>query len=139
MHSWQPETPPWAGRGQQLNLGAHAVIGQTFMACADLVEVAGTLVRYGPLLTGSNTELSRYEDPVNDRAGLMLSLDLPSLSRRFSHEAIFSAAQKTISDLLQMPTADLEVHFPYAPPPRHNAADRVSSATKLHSTPIDAI
>ena len=37
--------------GQQLNLGAHAVIGQTFMACADLVEVLDTLVRYGPLLT----------------------------------------------------------------------------------------
>ena len=102
--------------GQQLNLGAHAVIGQTFMACADLVEVLDTLVRYGPLITGSNTELSRYEDPVNDRAGLMLSLESPPLSRRFSHEAIFSAAQKTISDLLQMPTADLEVHFPYASP-----------------------
>ena len=33
--------------GQQLNLGAHAVVGQTFLACANLLEVMDTLVRYG--------------------------------------------------------------------------------------------
>lgn len=102
--------------GQQLNLGAHAVIGQTFMACADLAEALETLVRYGPLLTGSTAQLSRYEDPGHDRAGLMLSLDSPSLSTRYSHEVFFSAAQKTISDLLQMPITDLEIHLPYPSP-----------------------
>ena len=102
--------------GQQLNLGAHAVVGQTLMACSDPNDALETLVRYGALLTGSQAALSRFSDTSNDRAGLILSVNLGAQSVRFFHEVIFSAAQKTLSDLLQNPITDLQVAFPYDPP-----------------------
>ena len=49
--------------GQQLNLGAHAVVGQTVLACANLLEVMDTLVRYGPLLMGRQAQIDHYKDP----------------------------------------------------------------------------
>ena len=102
--------------GQQLNMGAHAVVGQTFLACANLMEVLDTLVRYGPLLTGRQAQIDHHKELDADRVGVTLSLTSPSPSIRFSHEAIFSAAQKTLSDLLQTPAVDLEVALPYDPP-----------------------
>ena len=102
--------------GQQLNMGAHAVVGQTFLACANLLEVMDTLVRYGPLLTGRQAQIDHYKDRDAGRIGLTLSLTSPSPSIRFSHEAVFSAAQKTLSDLLQTPAVDIEVSLPYAAP-----------------------
>jgi AraC-like DNA-binding protein len=102
--------------GQQLNLGAHAVIGQTFLACANLTEVLDTLVRYGPLLTGQQARIDHYKDPTANRIGLTLRVASGSRSFRFTHEAIFSAAQKTLSDLLQTSKVDLEVSLPYETP-----------------------
>ena len=102
--------------GQLLNMGAHAVVGQTFLACANLMEVLDTLVRYGPLLTGRQAQIDHYKDLEAGRIGLTLSVASPSPSIRFSHEAIFSAAQKTLSDLLQTPTVDVEVSLPYDTP-----------------------
>ncbi len=102
--------------GQLLNMGAHAVVGQTFLACANLMEVLDTLVRYGPLLTGRQAQIDHYKDLEAGRIGLTLSLAWPSPSIRFSHEAIFSAAQKTLSDLLQTPAIDVEVSLPYDAP-----------------------
>jgi AraC-like DNA-binding protein len=102
--------------GQQINLAAHAVVGQTFMACTDLTEALETLVKYGALLTGSQTHLHLYHDRHRDRAGFELELQGPSLAMRFTHEVIFSAAQKTFSDLLQTSTGALEVSFPYERP-----------------------
>ena len=102
--------------GQQINLAAHAVVGQTFMACTDLTEALETLVKYGPLLTGSQTRLHLFQDSEADRTGFELELQAPSLAMRFTHEVIFSAAQKTFADLLQTPTDQLEVSFPYERP-----------------------
>jgi len=102
--------------GQQLNMGAHAVVGQTFLACANLLEVMDTLVRYGPLLTGRQAQIDHYEDLDAGRIGLTLSVASPSPSIRFSYEAVFSAAQKTLTDLLQTPAVDIEVSLPYAAP-----------------------
>jgi len=102
--------------GQLLNMGAHAVVGQTFLACANLMEVLDTLVRYGPLLTGRQAQIDHYKDLEEGRIGLTLSLAWPSPSIRFSHEAVFSAAQKTLSDLLQTPAIDVEVSLPYDAP-----------------------
>ena len=102
--------------GQLLNMGAHAVVGQTFLACADLMEVLDTIVRYGPLLTGRQAQIDHYKDLEAGRVGLTLSVAWPSPSIRFSHEAIFSAAQKTLTDLLQTPTVDVEVSLPYDSP-----------------------
>lgn len=102
--------------GQQLNLSAHAVVGQTFLACANLMEVLDTLVRYGPLLTGRQSHIDHYSDPNAGRIGLTLSVTSPSSSTRFTHEAIFSAAQKTLSDLLQTSTVDIAVSLPYDSP-----------------------
>ena len=98
--------------GQQLNMGAHAVVGQTFLACANLMEVMDTLVRYGPLLTGRQAQIDHFKDLDAGRIGLTLSVTSPSTSIRFSHEAIFSAAQKTLSDLLQTPAVDVEISCP---------------------------
>ena len=102
--------------GQQLNMGAHAVVGQTFLACANLLEVMDTLVRYGPLLTGQQAQIDHYKDLDAGRIGLTLSLTSPSPSTRFYYEAVFSAAQKTLSDLLQTPAVDVEVSLPYDAP-----------------------
>ena len=102
--------------GQQINLAAHAVVGQTFMACTDLSEALETLMKYGPLLTGSQTQLHLFQDDARDRSGFEIELQAPSLAMRFTHEVIFSAAQKTFSDLLQTPTDQLEVSFPYDRP-----------------------
>ena len=75
-----------------------------------------TLVRYGPLLTGQQAQIDHYKDLDAGRMGLTLSLTSPSPSMRFSYEAIFSAAQKTLSDLLQTPAVDVEVSLPYDAP-----------------------
>jgi len=102
--------------GQQINLAAHAVVGQTFMACTDLTEVLETLVKYGPLLTGPQTRLYLFHDGQRDRTGFELELQAPALTRRFTHDVIFSAAQKALSDLLQSPVEQIEVSFPYPRP-----------------------
>jgi AraC-like DNA-binding protein len=102
--------------GQHINLAAHAVVGQTFMACTDLTEVLETLVKYGPLLTGGQTRLYLFRDRHRDRTGFELELEAPSLARRFTHDVIFSAAQKALSDLLQSPVDQIEVSFPYPRP-----------------------
>ena len=70
--------------GQQINLAAHAVVGQTFLACTDLTEVLETLVKYGPLLTGGQTRLYLFHDKHRDRTGFELELQAPSLARRFT-------------------------------------------------------
>ena len=111
--------------GQQLNLGAHAVVGQTFLACANLMEVLDTLVRYGPLLTGQQARIDRYRDPAAKRIGLTLSLPSRSPSIRFTHEAIFSAAQKTLSDLLQTTSVNVEVSLPYETPQDETAFKKI--------------
>ena len=102
--------------GQKLNLGAHAVVGQTFMACSNLAEALDSLVRYDLLLTGRQARLSHFHDQTASRAGLELTLDGDALPDRFAFEAIFSALQKTLSDLLQTPVDDLSVAFPYERP-----------------------
>ena len=43
-------------------------------------------------------------------------MDDQALPERFAFEAIFSALQKTLSDLLQTPVEDLSVDFPYERP-----------------------
>ena len=48
--------------GQQINLAAHAVVGQTFMACTNLAQALDTLVKYGPLLTGGQTQLHLFQN-----------------------------------------------------------------------------
>ena len=106
--------------GQKLNLGAHAVVGQTFMACSHLADALDMLVQYDLLLTGRQARLSHYQDDSTRRSGLELTLDGHALPERFAFEAIFSALQKTLSDLLQTPVEDLSVDFltndPMTPP-----------------------
>lgn len=102
--------------GQKLNLGAHAVVGQTFMACSNLADALDMLVRYDLLLTGRQARLSHYRDASTTHSGLELTLDGHALAERFVCEAIFSALQKTLADLLQTPINDLSVDFPYGRP-----------------------
>lgn len=102
--------------GQQLNLGAHAVIGQAFLACSNLLEVLQLLGQYAPLLIGSRTQLSVYEDIDRGRAGVTLNLDESEDTSPFTYQAIFSGIQKTTSDLLDSRTLDWEVELPFYRP-----------------------
>jgi AraC-like DNA-binding protein len=115
--------------GQQINLAAHAVVGQTFMACTNLTEVLETLVKYGPLMTGGQTKLHPFHDRHRDRTGFELELQTPSLTRRFTHDVIFSAAQKALSDLLQSPIDQVEVSFPYPRPTDTTPFDTIFGAS----------
>ncbi len=102
--------------GQKLNLGAHAVVGQTFMACCNLADALDMLVRYDLLLTGRQARLSHYRNDATSHSGLELTLNGHALTERFAFEAIFSALQKTLSDLWQKPINDMRVAFPYKRP-----------------------
>lgn len=102
--------------GQQLNLGAHAVIGQAFLACSNLLEVLQLLNEYAPLLIGSRTQLSLYEDKDRGRTGVTLQLDALEETIPFTYQAIFSGIQKTASDLLDFRSIDWEVELPFGRP-----------------------
>ena len=102
--------------GQHLNLGAHAIIGQAFLACSDLLEVLQLLDQYAPLLIGSRTQLSMYEDIARDRIGVTLELEGAAETMPFTYQAIFSGIQKTASDLLDSKSLDWEIDLPFSKP-----------------------
>jgi AraC-like DNA-binding protein len=102
--------------GQHLNLGAHAIIGQAFLACSDLLEVLQLLNQYAPLLIGSRTHLSVYEDIARDRIGVTLELEGAAETMPFTYQAIFSGIQKTTSDLLDSKSLDWEIDLPFSKP-----------------------
>ena len=102
--------------GQRLNLGAHAIIGQAFLACSDLLEVLQLLDQYAPLLIGSRSQLSVYEDSDRGRIGVTLELEGAATTMPFTYQAIFSGIQKTTSDLLDSKSLDWEIDLPFSKP-----------------------
>ena len=102
--------------GQQLNLGAHAIIGQAFLACSNLLEVLQLLHQYAPLLIGSRTQLSVYDDLDRGRTGVTLHLNGSDHTMPFTYQAIFSGIQKTAADLLEARSLECEVELPFGRP-----------------------
>ena len=102
--------------GQRLNLSAHAVIGQAFLTCSNLAEVLDLLSRYGTLLTGTGTQLIRAPNKTADHDGMVVVLDQTDPMRRFNYEVIFSAIQKTLSDLMESAVPNMKVSFPFSAP-----------------------
>jgi len=102
--------------GQRLNLSAHAVIGQAFLTCSNLAEALDLLDRYGALLMGTGIQLVRTPDNAGDDVGIIVVLDQTDPMKRFNYEVIFSAIQKTLSDLLGSAVPDIKVSFPFPAP-----------------------
>ncbi len=102
--------------GQRLNLSAHAVIGQAFLTCSNLAEVLDLLSRYGALLTGTRTHLIRALNSAADYDGMIVVLDQTEPMKRFNYEVIFSAIQKTLSDLMESAVPNMKVAFPFTAP-----------------------
>ena len=102
--------------GQRLNLSAHAVIGQAFLTCSNLAEVLDLLSRYGALLTGTRTQLIRVPNSAADYDGMIVKLDQTDPMKRFNYEVIFSAIQKTLSDLMESAVPNMKVAFPFSAP-----------------------
>ena len=102
--------------GQRLNLSAHAVIGQAFLTCSNLAEVLDLLSRYGALLTGTRTQLIRAPNSAAGYDGMIVTLDQTDPMKRFNYEVIFSAIQKTLSDLMESAVPNMKVAFPFSAP-----------------------
>ena len=103
--------------GQRLNLSAHAVIGQAFLTCSNLAEALDLLDRYGALLMGTRIQLIRTPNSEADHDGMIVVLDQTEPMKRFNYEVIFSAIQKTLSDLLGSAVPNIKVSFPFSAPP----------------------
>tara|TARA_B100001063_G_scaffold218611_1_gene222111 strand:+ start:673 stop:1710 length:1038 start_codon:yes stop_codon:yes gene_type:complete len=102
--------------GQRLNLSAHAVIGQAFLTCSNLAEALDLLDRYGALLVGTRIQLMRTPNSAADYDGMIVVLDQTEPMKRFNYEVIFSAIQKTLSDLLGSAVPNIKVSFPFPAP-----------------------
>ena len=102
--------------GQRLNLSAHAVIGQAFLTCSNLAEALDLLDRYGALMMGTGIQLVRTPDNAGDDVGIIVVLDQTDPMKRFNYEVIFSAIQKTLSDLLGSAVPNIKVSFPFPAP-----------------------
>lgn len=114
--------------GERLNLGAHAVLGQAFMACRDLGEVMQLFERYYHVLA-PELELEFSRDPQRVRIASTESFaDLPL---QFGLECIAAAMRNTLSGLLGTTTFPLRFEFPY-PAPAHLQAYREVLGEDLH-------
>lgn len=106
--------------GMQLNLSAHAMLGQVFMTCRDLEQVLEVFLKYYHLLAPSLT--LEYEN--QGRWCVLTALDnsYPT-SATFSHELLFATILNTLRGLLNMPQLELKIEAPY-PAPEHASAYR---------------
>jgi len=103
--------------GMRLNMSAHAVLGQAFMACSDLAQVLVLFRRYYHLLApGLELELASDEHKSSLRI-INGPVDIPV---SFSCEIMFAGVQNTLRGLLNRPDLQLPVAFPY-PAPAHAA------------------
>ena len=100
--------------GQRLNLSAHAVLGQAFLACRDLGEVIELLERYYHVLS-TDLDLAFARGPALVRITARATDDL-ALPLRFGLECIAAAMSNTLSGLLGSQAPSLRYEFPYPTP-----------------------
>ena len=133
--------------GLRLNLSAHAVLGQAFMACHDLNQAMELFLTYYHLLApGLHLEVERL-----DRRWI-LSIDSHSeqTPAEFRYELLFGALLNTLRGLLNKPDLELRFDIPY-PEPAHSqlyrdvmgedirfdcVRARVSAPQEVLSTPL---
>ncbi len=102
--------------GLRLNLSAHAVLGQAFMACRDLNQAMELFLTYYHLLApGLHLEVEQL-----DRRWI-LSIDSHSeqTPAEFRYELLFGALLNTLRGLLNKPDLELRFDIPY-PEPAHS-------------------
>ncbi len=104
--------------GQRINMSAHAVLGQVFLACSNLAQVLDVFLRYAPLLTPATTlELAETEQEV------VLAFNIGALAQEvetpleFNHELMCAAILNTMRGLLYNRVLGASVNCPYPAPP----------------------
>ena len=100
--------------GLQLNLSAHAVLGQAFLTCRDLAQVMDLFLKYYHLLA---PELQLEFIEVGDRCVMTTVSDAPITPVEFGYELFYAAILNTLRGLLNRPDLQLRIEFPYPPPP----------------------
>ena len=100
--------------GMQLNLSAHAVLGQAFLTCRDLAQVMDLFLKYYHLLA---PELQLEFTEVGDRCFMTTISDAPIAPVEFGYELLYAAILNTLRGLLNRPDLQLRIEFPYPPPP----------------------
>ena len=100
--------------GMQINLSAHAVLGQAFMTCQDLAQVIDLFMKYYHLLA-SNMHLDM--ETVGDDCILTIVTNPGEIQEEFGHELFYGALVNTLRGLLNMPELALRMELPYPRPP----------------------
>ena len=114
--------------GERLNLGAHAVLGQAFMACRDLGEVMQLFERYYHVLAPDlELEFSRE----GERVRIATSGSFADLPQQFGFECIAAAMRNTLRGLFGTEGFPLRFEFPY-PAPAHLDSYRETLGDDLH-------
>jgi AraC-like DNA-binding protein len=101
--------------GLQLNLSAHAVLGQAFLTCRDLGQVMELFLKYYHLLApGLQLEFAE----VDERCVMTTVSDAAIEPVEFGYELLYAAILNTLRGLLNQPDLQLRIEFPY-PRPAH--------------------
>jgi AraC-like DNA-binding protein len=114
--------------GLRLNLSAHAVLGQAFMACKDLNQAIELLLKYYHLLApGLHLEVEQIEKRW------ILSMDSYAQDTpiMFRYELLYGALLNTLRGLLNQPELQMKFEIPY-PEPVHSEAYRQVMGDDIH-------
>lgn len=101
--------------GLNLNLSAHAVLGQAFMTCPDLEQVMDLFMKYYHLLaSGLHLEF----ETVDDDCILRIFTTPADTPEEFGYELIYGALINTLRGMLNLPDLCMRMELPY-PAPAH--------------------
>ena len=99
--------------GLQLNLSAHAVLGQAFMTCRDLGQVMDLFLKYYHLLSPA---LYLEFETVGERC-ILTTVSTPEQNPvEFAYELMYAAILNTLRGLLNVEHLDLRLEVPYSAP-----------------------
>ncbi len=99
--------------GMRLNLGAHAILGQTFMTCRDLRQVMDIFLKYYHLLSPA---LYLEFETVDDRCILTTVSTPEQNSVHFAYELMYAAILNTLRGLLGREDLNIALEVPYTAP-----------------------
>lgn len=99
--------------GSRINLSAHAVLGQAFLACETLEQVLDLFMRYSALLAPA-AEL--HLDKSHNGVTLELSNVIEDTPLTFSCELFFASVLNTLRGLLYNQAFSVTINLPYPQP-----------------------
>tara|TARA_R110002110_G_C13470513_1_gene720804 strand:+ start:40225 stop:41223 length:999 start_codon:yes stop_codon:yes gene_type:complete len=102
--------------GLNLNLSAHAVLGQAFMTCRDLGQMMDLFLKYYHLLAPA---LNLECDIVNEQCVLTVMSNPTDTPPEFSYELLYGALLNTLRGVLDTQELALHIEAPY-PRPRYD-------------------